>query len=288
MFTIFGASGNTGSVVASTLLDRGEKVRVLARDPAKVASLASRGAEVVQGDVLDRAAVESALEGARGAYVLLPPDNQSKDLLARNRELAQVYVSAVRAKRTPHVVLLSSVGAHEPAGTGPIVSTHDAEQALLGVAEAKLTFVRAAYFMENILAYAHPMKQDGVLPVFGGGAEYPFPMVATKDIGRVAADALLSPPPSNQILELSGPSEYSFDDAARFASTILGRPVKTVTAPIEGLVPALTGLGFSANVAGLYREMTEALGKGLVKWDGTGRAVRGRVTLEHVLKGGLS
>jgi uncharacterized protein YbjT (DUF2867 family) len=284
MFTILGASGNTGSVVASTLLDRGEKVRLLVRDPAKVAALTSRGAEVVKGDVLDQAAIESALDGARGAYLLLPPDNASPDLLARNRKLADLYAAAVISRRTPHVALLSSVAAHEPAGTGPIVSVHAAEQALLRATGTKLTFVRAAYFIENILGFAHPMKADGVLPVFGGGADHRFPMVATADIGRVAAEALLAPPAKNDVIELAGPAEQSFDDAARIASGVLGRDVKTVALPIEGMVPALQGLGFSANVAGLYREMTEALGKGLVKWDGTGRAVRGTVTLEQVLR----
>jgi len=286
MFTIFGASGNTGSVVASTLLARGEKVRVVARDPARVASLA--GAEVVRGDVLDRASVEAALDGARGAYVLFPPDNANPDLLAQYRRIAEIYVAAIDAKRTPHVVVLSSVAAHEPAGTGPIVGTHVAEQVFLR-AKAKRTFIRAAYFMENLLGYAHPMKQDGVLPVFGGGENVRFPMIATNDIGRVAAESLLAPPPSqDDIIELAGPTEYSFAEAAELATNILGRAVKPAALPLDAMIPTLTGLGFSENVAGLYREMTEALGKGLVTWDGKGRRLRGTVTLESVLRAGLT
>ena len=58
MFTVFGANGNTGSVVARTLLERGAKVRVVARSPAKVAALAAAGAEVVAGDVEDAASFE--------------------------------------------------------------------------------------------------------------------------------------------------------------------------------------------------------------------------------------
>ena len=64
-------------------------------------------------------------------------------------------------------------------------------------------------------------------------------------------------------------------------------PVKTAALPLDGLVPVLEGLGFSANVAGLYREMTEAMGQGRITWDGTGRRVRGRVTLDDVLARGL-
>lgn len=288
MFTIFGATGNTGSVVARTLLDRGEKVRLLARDPSKVAELTARGAEVVKGDVLDEAAVAAALDGAKGAYLLLPPDPTSTAFLARGRKIAENYVAALTSKKTPHVAFLSSVAAHEPAGTGPIVSAHVAEGLIGKVTGTRFTFVRAAYFIENILANAYPMKGDGVLPVFGGGAEVRFPMVATKDIGKVAADALLAPPSSNEIIELAGPELYSFDDAAKVASKVLGREVKTVTLPIEQMVPTLQGFGFSADVAGLYRELTEALGKGLVTWDGKGRAVKGTTTLEEVLRAGLA
>jgi uncharacterized protein YbjT (DUF2867 family) len=289
MFTIFGASGNTGVVVADELLRQGEKVRLVARDPQKVASLAARGAEVVAGDVLDEASVTKGLGGARGAYLLMPPDMTSQDLLARNAKVVQIFAQALATNRTPHAVLLSSVAAHEPSGTGPIVSTHVAEKALASVSGTRFTFVRAAYFMENILANATAMRTDGVLPVFGGGADFRFPMIATRDVGLTAADALRSGAPTsgNDIIELQGPTEYSFDDAASVATKILGRPVKTKTVPIDALVPTLTSSGISHNVASLYREMTEALGKGIVRFDGKGRAVRGKTTLEDVLRRGL-
>lgn len=283
MFTIFGASGNTGSVVANELLARGKKVRVVARDASKVARLTAKGAELFAGDVLDASSVKAALAGAEGAYLLVPPDPQSPDLVARAERIIANYVAGLTANPVAHVVLLSSVAAHEPAGTGPIVCVHRAEKALGALKGTKLTAVRAAYFMENLLAYGHPMKQDGVLPVFGGGETYPFAMVATKDIGKVAAEALLAPPSDSEVIELSGPKEYSFADAAREASTILGRKVTPTVLPIDVMVPTLTGFGLSANVAGLYREMTAAIGTGLIKFDGKGRAIRGTTTMADVL-----
>jgi len=288
MLTIFGATGNTGAVVASELLTRGKKVRAVARNTERLGALAARGAEVVRGDVLDAASVEAALEGADGAYLLLPPDLKSDDLVARNRRIADIFAAALAKRGVRHGTFLSSVAAHEPSGTGPIVTTHYAENVLARAGTTALTFVRAAYFMENLLAYASAMKTDGVLPVFGGGETFAFPMVATADIGRVAADALSAPPASNEIIELSGPREYSFADAARIASTIVGREVKAMPLPLEGLVPAFTGFGISSNVAGLYREMTEGLGKGLVRFDGKGRTVRGATSLDDVLRGALA
>lgn len=283
MYVVFGASGNTGKVVASTLLDRGEKVRVVARDAAKVSALAARGAEVVTADVLDVESVAKALAGAKGAYLLIPPDVTHPSFLAHGRRIVDTYVAALGKSPVPHVAFLSSVGAQHASGTGPIVSTHYAEITLPKVKGTVFTFVRAAYFMENILANVHAMKGDGVLPVFGGGESYPFAMIATRDIGRVAAEALLAAPKANAWIELSGPKEYALADAAAIASETLGRAVKPLVLPIDAMVPTLTGFGFSADVAGLYREMTEGLGKGLVAFEGKGTAVRGEVTLAEVL-----
>ena len=283
MYVVFGATGNTGHVVADTLLARGQKVRVVARDPAKVEALRAKGAEVVKGDVLDPASLAPALAGATGAYFLVPPDAASDDLVGRGRRIVDGYVAALRKSPVAHAAVLSSVAAQHEKGTGPIVITHYAEAEFAKVSGTAFTFVRAAYFMENILANAHPMKADGVLPVFGGGEGFPFPMVATRDIGEVAAEALLAGTKENAWIELSGPKEYSMNDAAAIAGKLLGREVKTAVLPSDAMVPTLTQFGLSTNVAGLYREMTEGLGKGLVAFEGKGRAVRGKVGLEQVL-----
>jgi uncharacterized protein YbjT (DUF2867 family) len=287
MYVVFGANGHTGKVVASTLLDRGEKVRIVARDAAKVSELAARGAEVVTADVENADSVAKALAGAKGAYLLVPPDAGSSDLVGRGRRIVDAYVAALATSPVPHAVVLSSVAAQQPSGTGPIVITHYAEANLPKAKGTTFTFVRAAYFMENILGNVGAMKGDGVLPVFGGGESYPFPMIATHDIGIVAADALLAPPKEHAWIELSGPKEYSFADAAAIASKLLGREVKPLVLPLDALVPTLTQFGISANVAGLYREMNEGLGKGLVVFEGKGKAVRGEVTLDRVLAAAL-
>jgi uncharacterized protein YbjT (DUF2867 family) len=95
MFTVFGATGNTGSVVASELLAAGKKVRVAVRDPKKVTALADKGAEVVTVDVLDAKSVARALSGAEGAYLLTPPDPQANDLVGRGRAMLDGFVAAL-------------------------------------------------------------------------------------------------------------------------------------------------------------------------------------------------
>jgi uncharacterized protein YbjT (DUF2867 family) len=287
MYVVFGANGHTGSVVADKLIEHGNRVRAVARDPKKLDALRAKGAEVVAADVLDVASVANALRGAEGAYLLIPPDNASTDLVARGRRIIDNYVAGLSQQAIPHAAVLSSVGAQMASGTGPIVITHHAEMTLPKAAGTKFTFVRAAYFMENVLNFAQAIKNDGMIPVFGGGEGHPFAMIATRDIGEVAADALLSPSQVHQWIELSGPKEYSFNDAAAEASAILGRPVKATPLPIDAMAPTMMQFGVSANVAGLYREMTEAFGSGLVRFEGSKRSMRGKVPLGDVLRAGL-
>lgn len=287
MFTVFGATGNTGSIVANFLLDQGKRVRAVTRDSKKAEALRARGAEIIEGDVTDRDTVVKALAGAEAAYLLTPPDNASTDLIARGKKIIDNYVAGLTQHKVPFAVVLSSVGSQVPSGTGPIVITHYAETTLAKVGTTKFTFLRAAYFMENILGNAWPMKQDGVLPVFGGGEGYPFPMVATKDIGDTAGALITERPAQNQVVELQGPQPYSFNDAAAEATKILGKPVKATPMPIEQMVPTLTQFGFSQNVAGLFREMVEAFGKG-IGFENTGRSVKGKVPLADVLRRGLA
>jgi uncharacterized protein YbjT (DUF2867 family) len=282
MFTVFGATGNTGSVVVERLLAAGKQVRAVVRsNDTKL-----KATELAVGDVTDAAFVAKALAGAEGAYLIIPPDLKSNDVLGKNRGIVDNYVAGLAGAKLPHAVFLSAVGAQQPSGNGPIAISHYGEVALPKTG-TKMTLLRAAYFMDNVLANAYPMKSDGVLPVFGGGEGYPFPMVASRDIGSAAADALLAPPSATQWIELHGPRDYSFVDAAAAASQILGRSVKATALPIEQMVPTLTKLGFSENMAGLYREMTEAFGKGL-NFEGKGRTLKGTTELAEVLRRGLA
>ena len=142
MFAIAGVTGNTGSVVAETLLAAKAPIRVIVRDAAKGAAWKARGAEVAIADLGDVAALTAAFAGVQGAYVLLPPRPTSTAPLADNHAVADAIAAAVAAAKVPHVVLLSSVGAQHPSGTGPIATVHYAEQVLAKV--TTWTAVRAA------------------------------------------------------------------------------------------------------------------------------------------------
>jgi len=147
-FVVLGASGNTGRVVAETLLSQTKKVRVVVRDVAKGQVWKEAGADVSVADVEDGAALKRAFSDTEGAYVLLPPNFSSTHVRADNNRRTSTIAAAIEAAGVPHVVLLSSIGAQQAAGTGPVLGLRDAEAAFTR-GRAAATFVRAAYFMEN-------------------------------------------------------------------------------------------------------------------------------------------
>lgn len=283
MFVVAGVTGNTGSVVANKLLDAGKAVRVIARDPKKAEALRARGAEVVSADLEDAQALTRALAGAEGAYLLSPPGATSRSFLAARRRLVDAAVQAVVAARVPHTVFLSSIGAQHEHGTGIIESLYYAEKALAATG-LPVTFVRAGYFVENWASVLPVVKQDGVLPTFITG-ELALPQVSTRDIGLVAAQALLDGPAGVRAIELGGPVDASAADVARVLSRLLDRPVTVAQAPLAAAVPTFTSFGVSEDVAALFRDMYEGINNGTVAWQGQPAVrVRGTQSLEETLR----
>ena len=282
MYVVFGVTGNTGKVVADTLLSQKKAVRVVVRDAAKGAPWKAQGAEVAVATVDDPASLEKALKGAEGAYILLPPDYGSKDNLGDKVRQVDAFAKAIPASGVKHVVLLSSIGAQHEAGTGPIKSLHAAEKrfAQTGV---PFTFLRAPYFMENFGASLGSVVSDGVLYAM---FDKKIPMIATRDIGAAAAKLLVEGPGTPNVVNLHGPGEYAPSDAAAALAKILGKPVNVVLVPEAGRVGALTAAGLTEDLAKLFAEMNAGIGKGLLVFETSGvRDAKGTTEFEAVLRG---
>lgn len=277
MFAVAGVTGHTGKVVAETLLAQSLPVRVIVRDAKRGEPWRARGAEVAIADVKDSKAMTQALRGASGAYLLSPPAMAVTDLEKHGREVAAAFKAAIDESGVGHVVLLSSIGAQLPSGTGPIMTVHLIEQALTGL-KAHATFLRAGYFMENLLGSLHPMKDQGVLPAMFG-AEKKVEMVATADIGAVAAELLRAGKAAPKRVELSGPAATTLVDAAKFFSAALGRQVTAVPVPTAAQVGALMGVGLNEAWAKAYTDLNAAMESGRLVFEGQPR--RGLIKLEQ-------
>jgi uncharacterized protein YbjT (DUF2867 family) len=284
MFVVAGVSGQTGAAVAQALLDQKKSVRVLVRSEEKGAAWKAKGARVSVLNLGDSVALAAELEGAEGAYLLVPPCYESTDPNAAACRVVDAYRAALEERPIPRVVALSSIGAQHPDKTGPILPCHYAEQQLGTLTRTQCTFVRSAYFMENLPSFMGAMRGQGVLPVFFSPSRKT-PMVSVQDIGRFVAGALVEAIPAHQVVEISGPTEQSFEEVAALFSKALGTAVSAVQIPEAGIVAELTRAGLPGPTAELYREMAIAVGTGLVAFErGKVRQVRGSVTIEEAVR----
>lgn len=273
MYAIAGVTGHTGAATADALLAGGKPVRVIVRGAEKGARWKARGCEVAVADLGDPTALARALEGVTGAFLLSPPNVEAKDFLADRKALLDRMVDGVKRSKVPQIVFLSSVGAQHAAGTGPIVTAHRAEQALRGIAPS-VTFLRAAYFLENWGSVVPLAKAQGIVPHFGP-VDYPFAQVCARDIGAAVARALGEAAPGTRVVELAGAQEWSVNDVAASIGTLLGKPVKAVSAPVEAAEAGLAQAGLPPDMARLYAEMYRAAVKGLLAWERPGSLTRG-------------
>ena len=263
MYVVTGATGHTGSVVAKTLLKQGTKVRVIGRSAERLTSLAAEGAEPFAADLTDPAAVTKALVGAKGAYIMMPPDLASPDFRGFQNRVADAIAAAVKAAGLTHVVTLSSVGADKTEGTGPVMGLHYLEQQLNAIDGLNALHLRAGYFMENTLGQIGVIQKMG-MAVGPLRPDLKLPMIATQDIGEAAANALLIQDfRQKQARELLGQRDISMSEVAQIIGKAIGRPdLPYVQAPNEQVRSALIQLGMSPNMADLILEMSAALNSG--------------------------
>jgi len=263
MYVITGATGNTGSVVARRLLAAGQQVKVIGRSADRLQSLVSAGALPYVCDLKDTTALVQAFTNARAVYAMIPPDPASQDFRAHQERIRDSIVAALKKTGVEHVVALSSIGADKSEKTGPVLGLHYFEEQLNQVPGLNVLHLRPGYFMENTFAQIGVIKTMGItagtlLP------ELKMPMIATRDIGAAAAEALLHLDfTGRQTRELLGQRDIDMTEVTAIIGRAIDKPdLKYVQVSDEQFVTALTQIGISANVANLIVEMVAALNSG--------------------------
>jgi uncharacterized protein YbjT (DUF2867 family) len=259
MFLVMGITGKVGGATARHLLAQGKKVRALVRNREKAANWAGQGVELVDGDWNDSAAIERALKGVEGAFVMLPaawapsPDfKEAKDVIAN-------YVKALTKVAPPRVVALSSMGANRTSGLGMITALSLFELGFRSLT-SPVAFVRAGGFFENFL-YGLQAAQGGTLPVFYNPTNRKSTMVATNDVGGQLAKLLTESAWSGpRVIELG--SMVSADEVAGQLGEVLELEVKAFAIPRAGWAGAFEQTGIPKGHTGAAEDMFEAVNSG--------------------------
>ncbi|MCK1289008.1 NAD(P)H-binding protein [Bradyrhizobium sp. 44] len=276
MYVIMGGTGHVGSATADILLNRGKAVTIITRYSSRASGWRAKGAEIVEADVNDVSSLHAALGCGRRALLLNPPADPSTDTDAVEKSTIGNILAALAGSGLEKVVAVSTGGAQSGDRIGDLSTLWQLEEGLRQQS-IPAAINRGAYYMSNWDSLLGAVRSTGKLPSMFP-ADLPVPMVAPRDLGRFAADRLLSGTDDAGVRYVEGPKRYSSAEVARAFSKALGRPIDVEVAPRAEWYDAFLRLGFSEAAALSYTRMTEvSLDNG---FDMPAEALRGTTTLE--------
>ncbi|WP_067824983.1 NmrA/HSCARG family protein [Actinomadura kijaniata] len=228
---VTGATGNQGGATARALVGDGWAVRALVRDPAAPAAreLEGLGVTLVAGDLDDAGSLRRAMEGAHGVFSVQPLAYEPETLAAEVRRGVAV-ADAARDAGVRHLVYSSVGGAERGTGIDHFETKAEIERHVRALG-LPATILRPVFFMDNLLHYADATGERVMeLPVL---PDRPMQMIASDDIGRIAAAAFAAPAEFvGAELEIAG-DDPSFARVAEIYQRVTGVPTRLVPLPIE-------------------------------------------------------
>jgi NAD(P)H dehydrogenase (quinone) len=281
MYAIMGVTGQIGGVVANALLAAGQPVRAVIRDAGKGRAWADRGCEVALANIEDPAALTSAFRGAEGVFVLAPPNFDPAPGFPEAQAIGVALRAALESAHPARIVYLSTIGAQ--ASHQNLLTQHTIIEQAIGDLPMPVTFLRPAWFMENSSWDVAPARVQGVVPGFLQPFDKPVPMVATADIGRVAAGLLQETWSGRRVVELEGPRRVTPNELAATFAQLLGSPVRMEAVPRESWEALFKSQGMKNPVPRI--RMLDGFNEGWIEFErGEAGSQKGIVTLETVLK----
>ncbi len=239
MFLVTGATGRVGRVLVRELVARRAPVRALVRNRARATALEGTGVRMVVGDLAEPDTLAAACDGVERLFLTAPLVPERAELVAAG--LAAAAAAGVRA-----VVHLSADGAARESAV-PLLRWHGESEERVAASGLAWTELRAAPFLQNLLAFAPGLAAHGEIVGPDGAGE--LALVDTHDVARAAAVALTAPGHAGATYRLTGPEPLSLERVATVLAAVLGRPVRRVARPPDEARRGLEAAGLSPPLA---------------------------------------
>jgi NAD(P)H dehydrogenase (quinone) len=282
MHAITGITGNVGGEVARALLNAGQAVRAVIRDPRKGAVWKALGCDVSLADMNDAAALATAFKAASDVFVLLPPNFDPSPNFPETRAIVAALRRALMAARPGKVVCISTIGAQ--ANRENLLTQLTIMEESLGDLPMPITFLRPAWFMENCSWDVAPARDTRVISSFLQPLEKPVPMVAAADVGRVAAELLQETWTGRRIIELEGPTRVTPNQIAATFAEIFSHPVQAEAVPRQTWEQLFKSQGMKHPEPRI--QMLDGFNQGWIEFEqDETRRRKGRIGLREVLTG---
>ena len=280
MHAISGITGNVGGALARTLLADGQRVRAVVRDERKSRYWSALGCEVAIAEMEDPKGLTAAFTGAETAFILPPSEFDPLPGYPEARKVIDAVAAALLTARPARVVCLSTIGAD--ATQDNLLSQRTLMEATLSHLPMPVTFLRPGWFLENAALDVASARDTGVIHSFLAPLDRSFPMVATQDVGRVAAKLLQESSHGKRVVQLEGPRRVSPNDiAAAFAKT-LEKPVRAEIVPRESWESLFRSQGMKHPYPRM--RMLDGFNEGWIDFrdDGT-QAIKGTIGAQEVI-----
>ncbi|MBV6659618.1 NmrA family NAD(P)-binding protein [Pseudomonas yamanorum] len=234
MYVITGITGKVGGALARFLLNDLQPVRAVIRDASKGAEWAALGCEVAIANMDDAAALTEAFKGATGVFILPPSDFDPEPGFPEACKVIAAVAQAIEAAAPQKVVCLSTIGAQ--AEHLNLLTQRTLMEQALSALNVPVTFLRPGWFMENAAYDVATAREHGVIHSFLQPLDKTVPMIATADVGHLAAQLLQQHWTGRRVVELEG-QRVSPNDIARTLTEVLGRGVTAQVVPRDAWEP---------------------------------------------------
>jgi NAD(P)H dehydrogenase (quinone) len=281
MYAITGITGQVGGAMARTLLARGKAVRAVVRNVEKGQSWAAKGCEIAVADMEDAAALAAAFQGTDGVFILPPSEFDPSPGFPEALRVIAAVKKAIETARPKKVVCLSTIGAQ---ATQPNLLTQRTllEQAL-STLSIPVTFLRPAWFMENFAWDIASARDSGVIAFFLQPLDKPVPMIATRDIGLLAAKLIEEDWQGLRVVELEAARRYTPNEVAAALASVVGRPVRAEAVPRETWGSLFKSQGMKDPIPRI--QMLDGFNEGWIEFEGGEAGTeKGPTDLEAVLR----
>jgi uncharacterized protein YbjT (DUF2867 family) len=282
---ITGSLGNVAKPLSQQLIAEGHDITVISSNPSKKSEIEALGATPAIGSITDLDFLTATFEGADAAFLMTPPHIGFENIVENNISVGKNYAEAISKTGVKKVVMLSSVGADSPVGTGPIKGLHHIEKLYSMLENTSVVFLRAGYFYINFFNDVPLIKNAGIIG--GNYAEnVSIPLVHPIDIAKAAAEELVKNSDGKKVRYIVGDVRPAGDFAKVLGSAIAKPELPWVEFKDEESLTGMLQAGLPQEIAELYVEMGKGMRTGVVQADfiKDGSPVDGKVTLEEFAK----
>lgn len=262
--TILGATGQVGSKTVNNLLGKGHKLRLIARHADKLQQFSGKeGVEIHAGDSFDSDFLAGVMKGSDAVMLMMPTSLQAENAADYQDRMGNAQIEAIRKSGVKKILYLSSVGGHTEEHTGIVAGLARQEVRLRQLENVDVLILRPTYYMENFFTSIYLIRN---MRINGSAinAEKYFPIIATNDVAKAAAEKLDSPTWTGKTVQpLLGPKDYTMNEVTKALGEAIHRPdLSYVQFPYQQAREAMMQWGISKSVAQAFTDMTEGINLG--------------------------